>query len=261
MPEVMKPWLSENADCQVCRGSRNVVVMENGVRFAKECVCVPRVRVDRYLREANLPDDGAMSLLKWDREKGRSESQKIAFHVAEDFAKQHPAVNNTKGLIFTGKVGIGKTHLAIGVLRAMIMNHQCSGIYYRQGALLDLIKSSFDDEHLSETDILKPLRTRTIVVLDDVGTSKPTEWVVEKMLEILAERYEKKLTTIITTNYPVIKTIRGEGELKDGRGVGGVDVLGDRIGNRATSRLSEMCMVVNMTGEDLRFSSKKAERL
>jgi DNA replication protein DnaC len=121
--------------------------------------------------------------------------------------------------------------------------------------LLDLIRSSIEDDHLREADILRPLKTRDVLVLDDVGTSRPTEWVLERMLEILAERYDRNLATIITTNYPVSKTDNEDGE----KGKRKSDlVLGDRIGNRATSRLSQMCVVVDMDGEDVRFGSHKA---
>jgi DNA replication protein DnaC len=218
------------------------------------------MRLERNMRRSNLPENCDISLHSWDS-KNLSLSQGSAYHIAIDFAKQHPALNETKGIIFCGKIGVGKTHLAIGLMRALMMNHKCTGIYYRQGALLELIKSSFDDEYLSEVDILRPLKDRDVVLLDDVGTSRPTDWVIEKMLDILAVRYENKKTTIITTNYPVIKTIREDGELKNGSGVGGVDTLGDRIGNRAVSRLSEMCQVVNMNGDDRRFAQKKAAKV
>jgi DNA replication protein DnaC len=260
MPEVTKPWLAENADCQRCWGTQQQVFEENGIRFAKQCPCVEEMRVERNLKRSNLPEGCEISLNNWNN-KGLSSSQVSAYYIAVDFAKQHPVLNKTKGIIFSGKIGIGKTHLAIGLLKALMTNQKCTGIYYRQGALLELIKSSFDDDYLSERDILRPLKTRDVVLLDDVGTSRPTDWVVEKMLDILAVRYENKKTTIITTNYPVMKTIREEGELKDGRGVGGVDTLGDRIGNRAVSRLSEMCQVVNMNGSDRRFAEKKAEAI
>jgi DNA replication protein DnaC len=239
---------------------RQLIVVENGNRVALDCACVEGNRVERNMRRSNLPEGCEISLCNWDQ-RNQSASQNSAYHIAVDFAKIHPVLNKTKGIIFAGKIGVGKTHLAIGLMKALMTNHKCTGIYYRQGALLELIKSSFDDEHLSEVDILQPLKTRDVVLLDDVGTSRPTDWVIEKMLDILAVRYENKKTTIITTNYPVIKTIREEGELKKGSGVGGVDTLGDRIGNRAVSRLSEMCQVVNMNGNDRRFSEKKAEAI
>jgi DNA replication protein DnaC len=203
---------------------------------------------------ANLPDGGRISLSNWSND-GRTVGQKSAFFMAQRYTDSHPLLNDNKGLIFTGGLGVGKTHLAIGLLKAVIVKYACTGIYYRQGQLLDLIRSSIEDDHLREADILRPLKTRDVLVLDDVGTSRPTEWVLERMLEILAERYDRNLATIITTNYPVSKTDNEDGE----KGKRKSDlVLGDRIGNRATSRLSQMCVVVDMDGEDVRFGSHKA---
>jgi DNA replication protein DnaC len=93
-------------------------------------------------------------------------------------------------------------------------------------------------------------------VLDDLGAQKPNEWSWDIVALILNTRYNDKLSTIVTTNYPDLPAAGGE--LSDVQRAGREPTLGDRIGDRMRSRLSEMCVRVNMTGNDFRQSVKRA---
>jgi len=93
-------------------------------------------------------------------------------------------------------------------------------------------------------------------VLDDLGAQKPNEWVWDTVALILNTRYNDKQTTIITTNYPDLQA--GGGGLTDAERAAREQTLGDRIGDRMRSRLAEMCVRVEMTGEDFRQTVKKA---
>ena len=95
--------------------------------------------------------------------------------------------------------------------------------------------------------------------LDDLGAQKPNEWVWDTVALILNTRYNDKLTTIITTNYADLPA--GAGFKVDKNGVTPAkseDTLGDRIGDRMKSRLAEMCVLVEMSGADLRQSTERA---
>jgi len=93
-------------------------------------------------------------------------------------------------------------------------------------------------------------------VLDDLGAQKPNEWVWDTVALILNTRYNDKQTTIITTNYPDLPA--GGGGLTDAERAAREATLGDRIGDRMRSRLAEMCVRVEMAGEDFRQSVKRA---
>ena len=109
----------------------------------------------------------------------------------------------------------------------------------------------------SELEILRPVFDAEVLVLDELGAVKPTEWVFDTVSHILNSRYNEKKTTIITTNFLNLPP----GEPQGGRlGSAGDaarqaarnETLGDRISERMRSRLHEMCRVVQLEGSDFR---------
>jgi DNA replication protein DnaC len=93
-----------------------------------------------------------------------------------------------------------------------------------------------------------------VLILDELGAQKPTDWVWDTVALILNTRYNDKRTTLITTNYPNAAAALARSSDKVIR----EETLGDRIGERMRSRLAEMCVEVEMRGSDLRQSVKKA---
>jgi DNA replication protein DnaC len=94
-----------------------------------------------------------------------------------------------------------------------------------------------------------------VLVLDELGASKPTDWVWDTVAHILNTRYNDRRTTIITTNYANAGPLGTE---SGPRAFVREETLGDRIGERMRSRLQEMCVVVEMQGEDFRQKVKRA---
>jgi len=90
-------------------------------------------------------------------------------------------------------------------------------------------------------DILRPVMDADILVLDDLGAEKPSEWVEETMNLIVNTRYNERRPTIFTTNYP---------DLSDDTDL---DSLKVRVGFRMHSRLHEMCEVIDWDGGDYRM--------
>ena len=88
--------------------------------------------------------------------------------------------------------------------------------------------------------VLQPIFDTEVLVLDELGASKPTDWVRDTMANVINTRYNDKKLTVFTTNY--LDERRSE---KD-------ETLEDRIGVRLRSRLFEMCRTVSLTGEDFR---------
>ena len=98
-------------------------------------------------------------------------------------------------------------------------------------------------------------------MLDEIGASKPTEWVWDTVAHILNSRYNDRRTTILTTNYANLPPLGSPGsETPAGMARSSMreETLGDRIGERMRSRLQEMCVVVEMQGEDFRQKVKRA---
>jgi DNA replication protein DnaC len=176
----------------------------------------------------------------------------------------YPLETNGKGLLFVGGIGIGKTHLAVGVLQALIAERSVRGLFCDYRDLLKQIQDSYGRNDLSERQILAPVFEAEVLVIDELGAAKPTEWVWDTVQHILNTRYNDMRTTILTTNYanevesPVDKWATLPKAMRDAKLAMDVGTLGDRITERMRSRLQEMCVVVEMSGEDFRQRVKRA---
>jgi len=136
---------------------------------------------------------------------------------------------------------VGKTHLAVAALKQLI-NKGIGGLFYDFRDLLKEIQDSYNpNTHTSELKILAPVYEADVLVLDELGASKPTEWVQETITHIINKRYNDKKVTIFTSNYLDLPI----GSAYD-------ESLTERVGVRLRSRLHEMCRLVPMEGEDYR---------
>jgi DNA replication protein DnaC len=93
-----------------------------------------------------------------------------------------------------------------------------------------------------------------VLVLDELGAAKPSEWVWDTVGLILNTRYNDRRTTIITTNYANAGPLGSGLEIAPIRAALREETLGDRIGERMRSRIQEMCVSVEMQGKDFRQS-------
>ena len=106
----------------------------------------------------------------------------------------------------------------------------------------------------TELEVLRPVFETEVLVLDELGAVKPTEWVWDTVSLILNTRYNNKRTTIITTNFDDKPAAAVAGP----RGATREETLGDRIGERMRSRLHEMCRIIKMEGQDFRQTFRSA---
>jgi DNA replication protein DnaC len=175
--------------------------------------------------------------------------------MARNFVAGYPVTTEGKGLLLTGDVGVGKTHLAVGIVQALIFEKGVRALFCDYRELLKRIQESYNPlVATTELQILTPVFEAEVLILDELGAQKPTDWVWDTVALILNTRYNDKRTTLITTNYPNAPAALARAADKPTR----EETLGDRIGERMRSRLAEMCVEVEMRGNDLRQSVKKA---
>ena len=185
-------------------------------------------------------------------------------HILKDegFVRDYPG-SSEKGLLLMGPSGVGKTHLGVAALKELIRRGH-NGLYCDYRELLKEIQASYNPASEStEMGILEPIRTVEILVLDDLGASKPSAWVLDIIGLVLNARYNEKRVTILTTNY--LDEAAGSAEppprLPSGqRVVVKEDTLADRIGARMRSRLFEMCRTVEVFAPDFRREVRQVGR-
>jgi DNA replication protein DnaC len=215
------------------------------------------VRASRLLKRAAIPRRYEHCTLDtFEPGYGQADqSLAAAYLMARQFVSGYPVTTEGRGLLLTGSVGVGKTHLAVGIVQALIVEKGVHALFCDYRDLLKRIQESYNPQVAStELQILTPIFEAEVLILDELGAQKPTDWVWDTVALILNTRYNDKRTTLITTNYPNAPAALARSADKVIR----EETLGDRIGERMRSRLAEMCVEVEMRGNDLRQSVKKA---
>ncbi len=248
--------------CPICEGSGFQLVETSGTRYAQDCICRVERRADRVFLQARIPPRYAASTLDtYDYADGNLSA---AFLVAHRFATGYPVETHGRGIMFTGPPGLGKTHLAVSILKYVITHRGATGFYWEHKELLDKIRSFYDKPVAgAEDSLLRTLIACDLLVLDDLGDMTPSDWSWDTTSYILNSRYNENRSTIITTNLPnEVHFQAREGEETSQRAevrrAMRRETLGDRIGERMRSRLQEMCVVVEMQGQDFRQRGKRA---
>jgi DNA replication protein DnaC len=244
--------------CPICEDSGlRLIVQPDGERYAQPCECRLQVRASRLLKRAAIPRRYEHCTLDtFEPGYGQADqSLAAAYLMARQFVSGYPVTTEGRGLLLTGSVGVGKTHLAVGIVQALIAEKGVHALFCDYRDLLKRIQESYNPQVAStELQILTPIFEAEVLILDELGAQKPTDWVWDTVALILNTRYNDKRTTLITTNYPNAPAALARSADKVIR----EETLGDRIGERMRSRLAEMCVEVEMRGNDLRQSVKKA---
>jgi DNA replication protein DnaC len=251
--------------CPLCAGSGWKPVKGGPESGVTRCDCQLRARGGAMIAAARIPkryEHCELSNFEFDRSHLRLAPARLA---AYRFVEEYPV--NRSGLLLVGKAGRGKTHLAVGIAKALIREKGIECVFYDYADLLKQIQDSYNPSvQATELGLLRPVFKTEVLVLDDLGSVRPTEWRWDTVRLILNTRYNDNLATIITTNFadePAAGVVdpdapRVSESFATARAAARDDTIGDRIGERMRSRLHEMCRLVRVEGDDFRIKFKSA---
>lgn len=224
-----------SAICSRCNGSGWVPVPGDTLRV-EACGCQGDQRRQHRFAAASVPKRYAHCTLDTFREK--APVLKSAKRRVQEFVDLWPNTQEGKGLLLMGGCGVGKTHLAVAALLEIINSGKPGRMLFSNFQdLIQEIQASFGSDQVpTKSELLRPLLEVDLLVLDELGSQKPTTFVQDILYYVINSRYNDERTTIFTTNY-----YDRSADAKE-------ETLEQRIGTRLRSRLAEMADRIEFTG-------------
>jgi len=228
--------------CPICGAPYRKVQLGQKELLVSSCDCLRkekeeriRERILREEKEGRLRASGLTPRLflsrfsNFEEKPGKERALNKAREFLERFGEGERL--HSSGVIFWGKPGVGKSHLAAAIANELL-ERGFSVLFLNTVDFLNSLRDLYRNEE-SEAPEIERVSGVDLLVLDDLGAEKPTEWALEKIYQIVNIRYERLGPLIITTNLDL-------------------NSLEHLLGERTFGRILEMCVPVEVGGEDHR---------
>ncbi len=252
-------------ECPVCAGRGGFMARDpNGYEFFQSCACEKLLRRLSLFNAANIGVRYQNSTLE--SFSAATPDQEMARNMARDFTLMYPKVRG--GLVFWGPVGTGKTHLVVGIFRELTLRKGVGCRFVDYGNLLQDLKRSYSS-HQGDSAVMLPLVDVDLLVIDELGKGRGTEWEESVLDDLISRRYNANRITLCTTNFEPwtaseerAQSANPAYQARAGMSLsaGSRPTLRERVGERIFSRLCEMCEFVKVTGSDYRRTAQGTTR-
>jgi DNA replication protein DnaC len=222
--------------CAICEDTGWRTITIEGVSRVARCECWQQRLSQSLLKSARIPR--GYSHCELSNFEIHTDTQRAAHRKAARLVEQFPIVD--KGLLFYGDTGVGKTHLAVALMREAIVKKNARAVFYETRELLKMVRDTYSGSaEMTELAVLKPVLEAELLVLDDLGLEKKSEWVDETLGLVINTRYSERRLTVITTNLRDVESTESGS-------------FAFQLGLRTRSRLKEMCEWLPIDAVDAR---------
>jgi DNA replication protein DnaC len=253
----------KKTECLKCGGTGWRPVESEGIRRVVRCDCLEDRRAEQLLANSRIPQRYKHCEFESFHVRKDSASGQANLYLqraklyAQRFVEEYPL---DYGLLFIGPTGVGKTHLAVAIIRELILRKSVPCIFYDFRDLLKEIQDSYNPvSQTSELRVLQPVLDAEVLALDELAALNPSDWVKDTLGYIINSRYNQKKVTLITTTLPFgDPSAPKEVRMASGEPIADMEKSLNLYGVTFRSRLYEMCRVVEIYSDDYRKAIKQA---
>lgn len=232
--------------CPICNDRRYVLVDENKSKVAKECDCARLHKRVTLFNQARIPGRFAD---RWiDDIQPTHDAQNQAKYALLQYCDAYE--KGQRGFLLWGNPGVGKTHMMCGLISYLTLERGISCRFIDFMQLISDLKAGYAQGKW-DSDVVQPLLKVDVLVVDELGKGKDSEWELGILDQLISSRYNANKTMHATSNLRPSVASQEQVSYTDAGPIVNIS-LQNRLGERIYSRLFEMCRILQVQGDDHR---------